>query len=224
ATVDFAFSAQSCTVQMYENIWYDSCQLVHDKVTPASDELPIVDGTTSARISTSYSRGDHIHPLQISSIIPTKDTATGEEGAANSYARSDHTHHVNLNNDVPLKDTGTGSAGATSIYANATYQNPFNVDPTVANVPLVNATAATNGSSDYYCRNDHVHPQQLLYDGNITATKFIKTGRTDNEMLLGDGTTKKVVIAQNSYNIYGTEKIYKIMLICYLQLHKQFFC
>ncbi|KAA6392697.1 MAG: hypothetical protein EZS28_011775 [Streblomastix strix] len=93
---DFAFSAESGTVWMYESSWYDSGQLVPDQVTPASDELPIVNGTASAGISTSYSRGDH------------------------------------------------------------------------------------------------VHPQQLTYDGNITATKFIKTGGTNQQILLADGTNKSI--------------------------------
>ncbi|KAA6382785.1 MAG: hypothetical protein EZS28_021688 [Streblomastix strix] len=95
---------------MYESAWYDSGQLVPDQVTPASDELPIVNGTASAGISTSYSRGDHIHP------------------------------------------------------------------------------------------------QQLTYDNNITATKFIKTGETNQQILLADGTNKAITdfntsIAPRAYQI-----------------------
>ncbi|KAA6378852.1 MAG: hypothetical protein EZS28_025621, partial [Streblomastix strix] len=48
ATGDFAFSAESGTVWMYESSWYDSGQLVPDQVTPASDELPIVNGEARA--------------------------------------------------------------------------------------------------------------------------------------------------------------------------------
>ncbi|KAA6380136.1 MAG: hypothetical protein EZS28_024336, partial [Streblomastix strix] len=104
AVGDFAFSAESGTVWMYESSWYDSGQLVPDQVTPASDELPIVDGAASARISTSYSRGDH------------------------------------------------------------------------------------------------KYPQKLTYDGNVTATKFIKTGGTNNYILLANGDTKKVVLATSNYD------------------------
>ncbi|KAA6364397.1 MAG: hypothetical protein EZS28_040076, partial [Streblomastix strix] len=122
---------------------------------------------------------------------------TGEVGTAATYARSDHTHHVNLSNDVPLKDSGTGTSGTegtgtSNVYASATHQHPLNIDPTVANVPLVNATAAANGTSDFYCRNDHVHPQQLTYDGNITATKFIKTGGLATEILCANGDTTTI--------------------------------
>ncbi|KAA6361423.1 MAG: hypothetical protein EZS28_043051, partial [Streblomastix strix] len=162
--------------------------MVPDQVTPASDAIPlnsIVNGSVGT--SNEYARGDHQHPLQVSTVLPAKDTTNGEAGVATTYARSDHTHHVNLSNDVPLKNTGTGTAGTVNIYASTTHQHPLNVDPTTANVPLVNATAAANGTSDFYSRNDHVHPQQLTYDGNITATKFIKTGGLATELLVANG-------------------------------------
>ncbi|KAA6384456.1 MAG: hypothetical protein EZS28_020016, partial [Streblomastix strix] len=41
-------------------------------------------------------------------------------------------------------------------------------------------------------RNDHVHPQQLTYDGNITATKFIKTGGLATEILCANGDTTTI--------------------------------
>ncbi|KAA6377617.1 MAG: hypothetical protein EZS28_026857 [Streblomastix strix] len=190
---DYAYSAEDLLVWVYENNWIETDQLVPDQVTPASDVIPsnsIVNG--SARVSTEYNRGDHQHPLQVSTVLPQQDTATGEVGDANTYARFDHTHHVNLSNDTPVKDPGTGTAGTDNVYASATHQYPLNVDPSRVNVPLVNATAAANGTSDYYCRNDHVHPQQLTYDGNITATKFIKTGGLPTEILCANGDTTTI--------------------------------
>ncbi|KAA6381689.1 MAG: hypothetical protein EZS28_022785 [Streblomastix strix] len=178
---------------MYETDWYNSGDVVPDQVTPASEAIPSNSiGNGSAGTSNEYARGDHQHPLQVSTVLPAKDTANGEVGVATTYARSDHTHHINLINDVPLKDTGTGTAGTANIYASATHQHPLNVDPTTANVPLVNATAAANGTSDFYSRNDHVHPQQLTYDGNITATKFIKTGGLATEILCANGDTTTI--------------------------------
>ncbi|KAA6392053.1 MAG: hypothetical protein EZS28_012419, partial [Streblomastix strix] len=180
---EFAFGAESGTVWMQDTNWYYSGQVVPDQVSPASDAVPLVDNATGAAgINTEYSRGDNQHPLQVSSVLPQSDTAEGEAGTATTYTRSDHTHHINLSNDVPLKDSGTGTAGTLNIYASAQHQHPLNVDPSAANVPLVNATAAANGTSDYYCRNDHVHHQQLSYDGNITATKFIMTGGLATEI------------------------------------------
>ncbi|KAA6369165.1 MAG: hypothetical protein EZS28_035308 [Streblomastix strix] len=190
---DQAYSAEDLLVWIYQDNWIETDQIVPDQVTPASDNTPSVDsGQGVAGIQTNYARGDHQHPLQISTVLPSKDTATGEVGEATTYARSDHTHHVNLSNDVPLKDTGTGTGGTSNIYASATHQHQLNVDPTTANVPLVNATAAANGTSDFYSRNDNVHPQQLTYDGNITATKFIKTGGLATEILCANGDTTTI--------------------------------
>ncbi|KAA6380502.1 MAG: hypothetical protein EZS28_023972 [Streblomastix strix] len=205
ANGDFSFSADSGTVWMYDADWQNSGDIVPDQVTPASDATPllsIVSGNVG--VSTEYVRGDHQHPLQVSTVLPVKDTAIGEEGTANTYARSDHTHHVNLGNSVPKKDTGTGTSGSANVYSSATHQHPLNIDPTTANVPLVNATAAANGTSDYYCRNDHVHPQQLTYDGNGTATKFIKTGGLASEVLCANGdTTTLDNKLSRSYNSSG---------------------
>ncbi|KAA6383744.1 MAG: hypothetical protein EZS28_020728 [Streblomastix strix] len=200
---------------MYETDWYNSGDVVPDQVTPASDAIPsnsIVNG--SAGTSNEYARGDHQHPLQVSTVLPAKDTANGEVGVATTYARSDHTHHVNLSNDVPLKDTGTGTAGTANIYASTTHQHPLNVDLTTANVPLVNATAAANGTSDFYSRNDHVHPQQLTYDKNITATKFIKTGGLATEILCANGdTTTDFVTKTTTQTITGIKTFNNIFQI-----------
>ncbi|KAA6398861.1 MAG: hypothetical protein EZS28_005611 [Streblomastix strix] len=130
---------------MYETNWCNSGDIVPDQATSASDVIPsnsIVNG--SAGVSNEYARGDNQHPLQVSTVLLAKDTANGAEGVATTYARSDRTHHANLSNDIPLKDTGTGTAGTTNIYASATHQHSLNVDPTTANVHLVNAAAAAN--------------------------------------------------------------------------------
>ncbi|KAA6400756.1 MAG: hypothetical protein EZS28_003715 [Streblomastix strix] len=185
---DFAFSAESGTIWMFEANWYNSGDIVPDQVTPASDaipQLPIVNG--SARTSNEYTRGDHQHPLQVSTALPGKDTAIGEEDVATTYARSDNMHHENLSVGVPIKDIGTGTVGTSNIQASDTNQHPLNVDPTIATDPLINAIAAANDTSDYYCRNHHVDSQQLTYDGNITATKFIKTGELAKEILCANG-------------------------------------
>ncbi|KAA6402836.1 MAG: hypothetical protein EZS28_001634 [Streblomastix strix] len=173
---------------MYETNWYNNGDIVPDQITPASDNTPFADSEAGVvGIQNNYAGGDHQHPLQVSSVLPAKDTANCEESVANTYARSDHTHKINLNSSVPLKDTGTGTVGTSNIYDSDSHQHPTNVDPATANVPLVNATAAANCTSDYYCRNDHVHPQQLKYDGNITATKFVKTGGLATEILCING-------------------------------------
>ncbi|KAA6388767.1 MAG: hypothetical protein EZS28_015705, partial [Streblomastix strix] len=195
---DFAFSAESGTVWMYDTTWYNSGQVVPDQVSPASDAVPNVDSSAGvAGISTEYARGDHQHLLQISEQIPSRDTGTGAAGTSTAYSRADHQHILNTDPTVanmPQKDMGTGNNVNLAYYARSNHAHPLNVDPTVANVPLVNATAAANGTSDFYSRNDHVHPQQLTYDGNITATKFIKTGGLATEILCANGDTINGVV------------------------------
>ncbi|KAA6339562.1 MAG: hypothetical protein EZS28_052603, partial [Streblomastix strix] len=60
-----------------------------------------------------------------------------------------------------------------------------------SNILIVNGVGA-NGSSAFYARQDHVHPQQLTYDGNVTATKFIKTGGLATEILCANGDTTTI--------------------------------
>ncbi|KAA6393853.1 MAG: hypothetical protein EZS28_010621 [Streblomastix strix] len=208
ANGEFALSTESRTVWMYEMTgsppvanWDNSGDAVLGQVTPASDAISsnsIANG--SAGTSNEYTRGDHQHPQQVSNVLHAKDTANGEEGIATTYARSDLTHHVNLSNDIPLKDTGSGTTGSASVYASATHQDPLNIVLTSANVSLVNASAVANGLSDFYSRNGYVHPQQFTYEGNITATKFIKIGRLATEILCANGgTTNKNVIKSQSF-------------------------
>ncbi|KAA6401861.1 MAG: hypothetical protein EZS28_002608 [Streblomastix strix] len=160
-------------------------------------------GADVARIQNDYNRGDHQHPLQVNEQIPSRDTGTGVAGTSTAYSRADHQHILNTDPDVanqPQKDTGTWEdIGNFNYCARSNHAHPLNVDPTVAIVPLVIATAAANGMSDYYCRNEHVHPQLLAYDGNITATKFIKTGELATVILCvnGDTTNLNGIKSQN---------------------------
>ncbi|KAA6398166.1 MAG: hypothetical protein EZS28_006306 [Streblomastix strix] len=164
---------------MYSDEWYNSGDIVPDQVSPASDAMPIVHNAVGAAgISNEYSCGDHQHPLQVSTILSSADTATGEAGTAAAYAsirfRNRNSRHIKYICQCPA------------------LAPPPNVDPTVTNVLLVNATATANVMSDYYCRNDHVHPQQLTYDRNITAIKSIKTGVLSTEILCANGDTTTI--------------------------------
>ncbi|KAA6383711.1 MAG: hypothetical protein EZS28_020764 [Streblomastix strix] len=67
----------------------------------------------------------------------------------------------------------------------------INVETNASNIPVVNDVGA-NGSSAFYAIQDHVHPQQLTYDGNITATKFIKTRGLTTEVLCANGDKKAI--------------------------------
>ncbi|KAA6390481.1 MAG: hypothetical protein EZS28_013995 [Streblomastix strix] len=143
AKEDFSFDTESGAVWIYDQNWYNSGDIVPDQVTPASDATPLSDGTAAAGTNTEYTRGDHVHPLNITTIFPPSDSASGTVGTTNYYARNDHSH-------------------------------PINVETNVSNIPAVNGVGV-NGTSVFYARQDQVHLQQLTYDGNITATKFIKS-------------------------------------------------
>ncbi|KAA6396276.1 MAG: hypothetical protein EZS28_008194 [Streblomastix strix] len=86
ANGDFAFSAESGTV------WIDA--------TPLADS-----GTEVAGISNEYSRGDHKHPLQVSTSLPSKDTSVGTIGTASTYARSEYQHLIQTVDTIPVSDS-----------------------------------------------------------------------------------------------------------------------
>ncbi|KAA6372158.1 MAG: hypothetical protein EZS28_032315 [Streblomastix strix] len=203
---DYAYSAENLLVWIYDTSWYETDQIVSDQVTPASDANPLADGTVTAGTSTEYSRGDHIHPINVSTNIPLSDSNSESIGESNQYARSDHQHPINISNDLPLQDND-GSVGTTNSYARSDHQHPINVETNASNIPIVNGVG-NNGTSTYYSRQDHIHPQQLSYEGNVTATKFIKTGGLATEILCANGDTITVDNKlSRSYNISGGGQI-----------------
>ncbi|KAA6364788.1 MAG: hypothetical protein EZS28_039685 [Streblomastix strix] len=189
---------------MYDNSWQNSGDIVPDQVTPATDAPPLVDsGTGVAGTSNEYSRGDHKHPLQVSDVLPSKDTSVGTVEQASTYARSDHQHPIQTVNTIPVSDTADGSYGTVDSYARNDHSHPINVKTNASNIPIVNGVG-NNGTSAYYSRHDHIHPQQLTYNGNVTATKFIKTGGLATEVLCANGDTTTIDNKlSRSYNTSG---------------------
>ncbi|KAA6378098.1 MAG: hypothetical protein EZS28_026375, partial [Streblomastix strix] len=121
--------AENGTVWKYDQNWYNCGDIIPDQVTPASDAITLaVSGNGVAGNSNEYFRGDHKHSLQVSDVLPAKDTATCEDGTQNTYARSDDSPPLNITSSIPHK-----------------ILHSLNIDPTTENVPLVNATAAANG-------------------------------------------------------------------------------
>ncbi|KAA6389023.1 MAG: hypothetical protein EZS28_015447 [Streblomastix strix] len=198
---------------MYDANWYNSGDIVPNQVTSASDALSIVDGSANAGISTEYSRGDHEHRLNITTTITISDSASGSVGTANYYARSDHFHLINITTSVPPQDSASGSVGTTNYYAINDHSHPINVETNASNIPVVNGVGA-NGTSAFYVRQDHVHPQQLTYDGNVTATKFIKAGGLAPEVLCANGDTttidSKLSRTYNSSGVNGINTVYGV--------------
>ncbi|KAA6399585.1 MAG: hypothetical protein EZS28_004883, partial [Streblomastix strix] len=208
---DFAFSAESGTVWMYDQNWYNSGDIVPDQVTPASDATPLADsGTGVAGTSNKYSRGDHKHPLQVSTSQPSKNTSVGNIGSASTYARTDHQHPILTADSTPPADTADGSYGTVAAYARNNHSHPINVYTNASIVPVV-IGVRNNGISAYFSRHDHIHRQQQTQDGTITATKFIKTGGLASEILCVNGDTiDGVVDIASNQTITGTDQ--KILL------------
>ncbi|KAA6359071.1 MAG: hypothetical protein EZS28_045402, partial [Streblomastix strix] len=106
----------------------------------------------------------------------------------------------------------TGSVGTANSYAISDHQHPINIETNASIIRQVDGVGV-NGTSTYYSRHDHVHPQQLTYDGNVTATKFIKTGGTASEVLCANGNTKAISdfntsVVPRAYQIDPADGIY----------------
>ncbi|KAA6401938.1 MAG: hypothetical protein EZS28_002527 [Streblomastix strix] len=195
-----AYSAESGTVWMYDQNRYNSGYMVPDQISPASDATPLTDsGTAVAETLNEYSRRNHQHPQQLSTVLPSRDTSFGNIGPANTYARSDHQHPILTVYTNPISDLADGSYGTVDSYPRNDHSHPIMVQTNASIVPIVNGVG-NNDTSAYYSRHNHIHPQQLTYDGNVTATKFIKIGGTVNDISLVDGNTNKVVLATTCYD------------------------
>ncbi|KAA6392046.1 MAG: hypothetical protein EZS28_012429 [Streblomastix strix] len=194
---------------MFDSAYYYGGDIVSDQVTAASDTTPLSDGTATAGIRSENSCGDHVHSLNITTSIPPSDSASGSVGTKNYYARNDHSHPLNIRTSKSPHDSASGSVGTTNYYARNDHSHPINVQTNASIKPIVNGVG-TNGTLAFYDRNDQVHPQQLTYDGNIAATKYIKTGGTDNEILLTNGELKKVVLANKLYKVIDQPQYIKL--------------
>ncbi|KAA6375784.1 MAG: hypothetical protein EZS28_028689 [Streblomastix strix] len=163
--------------------------IVQDQVTSASNALPLSDGSANAAISTEYSREDHVHPLNITTTIPISNSASGSIGTCNYFAKNGHYHPINITTTISPQDSASRSVGTTNYYARNDHLQLDNVEINASNIPIINGVGV-NGTSAFYARHDHVHPQQLTYDRNVTAIKFIKTGGLATEILCANGDKK----------------------------------
>ncbi|KAA6372997.1 MAG: hypothetical protein EZS28_031478 [Streblomastix strix] len=78
-----------------------------------------------------------------------------------------------------------------SLFAKSDHRHIINVAPSTDIEPCVNGVAS-KGTSAYYSRHDHVHPQQITYNQNLTALGFIQSGSDDTSVLLAGGGTKPI--------------------------------
>ncbi|KAA6389679.1 MAG: hypothetical protein EZS28_014795 [Streblomastix strix] len=183
-------------------------------IVPKIYYIPSVgNGKHNAGIQTDYARQDHQHPHKITSTFLPSDSASGSVGSTNQFARNDHSHPLNISISIPPQDSDSGSVETTNCYARNDHSHPINVQTNASIVSIVNGVG-TNGTSAFYARHDHIHPQQLTQDGNVTATKIIKTGRLTTEVLCANGgTLNGVVDIESNQTIIGIKTFNKIFQI-----------
>ncbi|KAA6382233.1 MAG: hypothetical protein EZS28_022242, partial [Streblomastix strix] len=90
------------------------------------DVTPLSDGTATAGVRTEYSRGDHVHPLNVTTTIPISNSASGLVGTTNYYARNDHSHPINVEtnaSNIPIVN-GVGANGSSAFYARQDHVHP----------------------------------------------------------------------------------------------------
>ncbi|KAA6391940.1 MAG: hypothetical protein EZS28_012533 [Streblomastix strix] len=194
----------------------DSYRLIFlpDQLTPASYALPLTDGTATAGTANEYSRGNHQHPLNITSETSKGDINLGATGISTNYARSDHYYELNADptsQNKPVKDAREDNKGNYAYYAKSDHAHQLNVDQPITNVPLVNTTAAANGTSDNYCRNDYVHPQSLINTGSLTSTMYIQNGAQATDILLANGDSKPIFDEVGDGFVAVTDKTLQIV-------------
>lgn len=119
---DYAYNAETGTKWIYDvDSWSDSKVPVPDQTVPPSDSVPVMDGEGSAGVSTSYSRGDHVHPTDVSrasnealqSEVNDRQAAdTALQNGINSEASARGTADINLQNQIDNIKDGTTVVGA----------------------------------------------------------------------------------------------------------------
>ncbi|KAA6369605.1 MAG: hypothetical protein EZS28_034868, partial [Streblomastix strix] len=129
-------------------------------------------------------------PTDLSNYYTKPQTYAKEEvySRNDTYSQTQTNSLINnkVSDNIPGNDSFNGSAGMLSLFARADHKHILNVAPSTDIQPCINGVAS-KGSSDYYSRHDHVHPQQTTYNQNLTATGFVKTDKDDTPVLLAGG-------------------------------------
>ncbi|KAA6393800.1 MAG: hypothetical protein EZS28_010673 [Streblomastix strix] len=193
---------------MFEAAWYNSGDIVPDQITPASYVNPQSDGTATTEICAEYSRGDHVHPLNITTTIPLSDSANGSVGTTNYYSRNDHFHLINVQTNasiIPIIN-GVGANGTYAFYARNDHVHPQQL--TYMGMQLLLKLVKTGGlTKEVLCANSDTkvildivgHYADLTCNQTITGIKtydsFKRTNGTNQQILLADGTTEPIICA-----------------------------
>ena len=120
---DFAYSAESGTKWIYDeqNGWQDSGTPVPDQLTPASETTPLINGVASVGSESSYARGDHRHPTDVTRVGFT-DYATNTKAGVVKVATSGNSRGIIITADNTLQ---ISCAERSDILGKASYNKPI---------------------------------------------------------------------------------------------------
>lgn len=110
---DFAYSAESGTKWVYDaqSGWVDTNSPVPDQLTPASESIPLVDGTASMGTENAYARGDHRHPTDTTraSVEQVNKLAEDVATALNSAGKWELVKSGEMTQDVQQMEIPLGN-------------------------------------------------------------------------------------------------------------------
>lgn len=170
-------------------------------VPSASTTNPAMDGTASAGSSTSWSRGDHVHPHDTSKA--DKATTLSGYGITNAYTKTE------VDGMIPTVPTNV------SAFTNdAGYITASAVPDASSATPAMDGTGAA-GSSNDYARADHVHPhdsskQDALSTAQMAAVNSGITAQTLNPTAYTQFTPAS---SRCTYDAGGYVKVGKLVII-----------
>lgn len=143
-----------------------------------SNANPAMDGTAAPGASALYSRGDHVHPTDVSRYAASNPSGFITAAGAPVQSVATRTGVVTLTH-VDITDWSTATAGF--------------VPPGPATVaPLMDGTAAV-GTTTLYARQDHAHPSDTsraplanpVFTGTVTASGSVSTGALTPTSIVG---------------------------------------
>ena len=138
-----------------------------------SNSDPLMDGNPHPGTAVTYSRDDHVHPVDVTRAPLNSPVFTGTPEASTAAPGTNNTQLATTafvedailasgglpSNTIPLVDSGLGVSGTSLEYSRADHVHPAGpplpVPATVA--PIMDSVAAV-GVGTKYAREDHVHP------------------------------------------------------------------
>lgn len=179
----------------------DSGFITASSVPSASSTAPAMDGTASAGSSTSWSRGDHVHPHDTSKA--DKATTLSGYGITNAYTKTE------VDGMIPTVPTSV------SAFTNdAGYITASAVPDASTATPSMDGTGAAGSSADY-ARADHVHPHDTSKQDSLDAAQLaaVNSGITANTLNPSVYSTFTPYGTMCSYDFGGYVRVGKIVIV-----------